>query len=517
MFYRPDCNPARVPINLLVSDADAVTGLNWTDEYMDFPYEFWEQGPVSWLPELDFLTTEAEPQLKSLADDSGIERAKPWILDHFRRRSQPSSPIPREMERSWYSSPPKLQMYDREVINVLLNVARRHLGTTFEMFAHYEAEADSEPELCLAMAAVGALYLGVECGATMSKALYNDARRLHFQNFHAGSLQASFRVASAAVKTSILLSIYGICSGDKRSYEFVEGFHLSMLQTLSYCGQLIPSHPDAATLQDIRNMSDAMELIECYHVLLLQRPPCALPALLKPMASPGHDQAATVPMGVPHDRPYDVQCPHGGIASLSAFVWMASPQGEGLSCHRQSWRSEFVELAMERWMGGKATAVSESNFPSRLIYHLMHLRLKANLDFLQKSARQFTNQPPHGAGESSEHDIIRDFVRGRLFAVAMWHAEAMLSIVQEYSSMLDDASKRRTTSTSSRRMPEPPHLPYCVYFSTLIAWYGEFAKSGYRSLARDACIKRGIRLLGWLKIRVARVFILALRELLPDE
>ncbi|KAK1807489.1 hypothetical protein LTR12_018164 [Friedmanniomyces endolithicus] len=160
----------------------AVGGLNWKDEYMDFPYGFWEQGADSWLHELDFLTTEAEPQLQSLADDSAIERAKPWILDHFRRRSRPSGPIPRGVDISWYSSPPKLQIYDKEVLNVLLNVARRHLGTTFELYANYEAQGDSEPELCLAMAAVGALYLGAECGATLSKALYNDARRLHFQN-----------------------------------------------------------------------------------------------------------------------------------------------------------------------------------------------------------------------------------------------------------------------------------------------------------------------------------------------
>ncbi|KAK0246881.1 hypothetical protein LTS09_017975 [Friedmanniomyces endolithicus] len=409
------------------------------------------------------------------------------------------------------------QIYDKEVLNVLLNVARRHLGTTFELYANYEAQGDSEPELCLAMAAVGALYLGAECGATLSKALYNDARRLHFQKFHSRSLQTSFWVASAALKTFILLSIYGICSGDKRSYEFVEAFHLSMLQALRYCGQLIPSDPDAATLRDVRSMSEAMELIECYHVLLLQRPPCAILAPLRSMTSPGQNQAALDRPGTPHDLPGHAQGAHGEIASLSAFAWAASPQGEELSCRRQLWRSDFVELAMERWMGGKIFPLSESDFPSMLIYHLMHLRLKVNLDFLQKSARQFTNPPSHTANESSEHEILENYVRGRLFAVAMWHAQAMLSMVQENVGMPEDLSKRTATSTSSQRMSEPPHLPYCIYFSTLIAWYGESENSGYRSLARDACIKQGIRLLGRLKIRVARVFILALRELLPDE
>jgi len=160
-----------------------------------------------------------------------------------------------------------------------------------------------------------------------------------------------------------------------------------------------------------------------------------------------------------------------------------------------------------------------SSFRIRLPFHA-HLPLDASashLDFLQKSARQFTNPPSHTANESSEHEILESYIRGLLFAVAIWHAQAMLSMVQENVGMPEDISKRTATSTSSRPMSEPPRLPYCIYFSTLIAWYGEFENSGYRSLARDACIKQGIRILGRLKKRVARVFILALRELLPDE
>ncbi|KAK5704468.1 hypothetical protein LTR17_021850 [Elasticomyces elasticus] len=479
--------------------------LNWNDESMDFPYGFWGQEADPWLPELNFFAMEAEPQLHSLAVDCAVERAKPWVLDHFRRRSQPSSPRPRGEEKAWYSSPPRLQMYDKEVLNVLLNVARRHLGPTFELFASYEAQNNSEPELCLAMAAVGALYLGEECGTTLSKALYNDARRLHFQRFHSSDLQPSLGAASAALKTFVLLSIYGICSGDKRSYEFVEAFHSSMLQALRNYNHLIPANLDAATLRDVHGISQAMELVECYHVLLLQRPPCAPPPQLRSMASLEQNQAAPNP-----GLPGHAQGLHTSIAGLSAFAWAASCHGEESSCSRQLWRAEFVELAMERWMGGRGLPLSESDLPTILVYHLMHLRLKVNLDFLQKSARQFTISPSQ---TSSDHEVLEHYVRGRPFAIAMWHAQAMLSMVQEVLDMPANSA----TSTCSKRMSEPPHLPYCIYFSTMILWYGEFAKLGYRSLARDACIKRGVRLLDRLKIRIARVFILALRELLPDE
>ncbi|KAK3615957.1 hypothetical protein LTR56_026275 [Elasticomyces elasticus] len=473
---------------------------------MDFPYGLWGQEADPWLPELNFFAMEAEPQLQSLAVDSAVERAKPWVLDHFRRRSQPSSPRPRGEEKSWYSLPPRLQMYDNEVLNVLLNVARRHLAPTFALFASYEAQSDSEPELCLAMAAIGALYLGAECGTTLSKALYNDARRLHFHRFHSSNLQPSFGVASASLKTFILLSIYGICSGDKRSYEFVEAFHSSLLQASRIYSHLISGHPDAATLQDVRGISEAIELLECYHVLLLQRPPCATPPQLRPTTSSSEKVQAALNPGLPGQA----QGLHRSIAGLSAFAWAASCHGEELSCSRQLWRAEFVELAMERWIDGRGLPLSESDLPTILIYHLMHLRLKVNLNFLQKSARQFIISPSQ---TSSDHEELEHYVRGRPFAIAMWHAQAMLSMIQEVLDMPANSA----TSTCSKRMSEPPHLPYCIYFSTVTLWYGEFAKSGYRSLTRDACIKRGVRLLDRLKIRIARVFILALRELLPDE
>lgn len=101
------------------------------------------------------------------------------------------------------------------MLNVLLNIARRHVATTFKLFANYEAKINTSRELCLAMAAIGALFLGADCGITVAKTLYNDARRLHFEKFHSDGVKLTFQTASESVKTFILLSIYGISSGDK--------------------------------------------------------------------------------------------------------------------------------------------------------------------------------------------------------------------------------------------------------------------------------------------------------------
>lgn len=162
---------------------------------------------------------------------------------------------------------------------MLLNIARRHVGTTFKIFLNYEAGRNTSRELCLAMAAIGALFLGVDCGITVAKSLYNDARRLHFENFHSEGLKLTFRAASDSVKTFILLAIYGISSGDKRSYEFIEAFHLSMMQAMKYCLQFTPLELTPDENEELPLISEAVEIMESYHVLLLQRPPYILPTL----------------------------------------------------------------------------------------------------------------------------------------------------------------------------------------------------------------------------------------------
>ena len=63
---------------------------------------------------------------------------------------------------------------------------------------------------------------------------------------------------------------------------------------------------------------------------------------------------------------------------------------------------------------------------------------------------------------------------------------------------------------------EPPHLPYCIYFATLILWYGE-SDGGYSNLARDKCIEDGAQLLFKLKAHVSKVLGSALEELLPGK
>ena len=176
-----------------------------------------------------------------------MESAIGMMADHFQRRSRASSPTKGGVRQTWYSIPPRLQMYDNEVINILLNLARSHLSATFKTFSTFEATSETSPELCLAMASVGALFSAVDGGTRIAKALYNDARRLHLETALRRDLDNStFESCLGSAKTFFLLEIYGICSGDKRSHEFVEAFHYNTVESVRFCLQVSRSEADPA-------------------------------------------------------------------------------------------------------------------------------------------------------------------------------------------------------------------------------------------------------------------------------
>jgi hypothetical protein len=402
-------------------------------------------------------------------------------------------------------------MYDSEVMNLLLNIARRNLASTFVLYRNYHAESDTAYPLCLAMAAIGALFLGAECGITMAKALYNDARRLHFEDFHSNSLKSSFKAATESVKTFILLAIYGICSGDKRSYEFIEAFHVNLMQGVQHLFRLTPSEVEPVNCQELMLIAEALDILECYHVLLLQRPPLFLPSTMG--AGLKKSYIDLTGLFSPTDMTVPVRGSLREVAILGKYTWFSSPRGDGKRREWQLWRSEFVELGLERWMHLKSTSTKPNDLPSILIYHLGHLQLHVNLEFLQVSARDFM-RPAQTTQEENIHRMLHHCISCRHFEAAVWHAEAMLRAVREG---LDLLPHHQPKIIDKWRVLEPPHLSYCIYFSTLVVWYGEYLETGIRSLNRDARVKDGIHLLGLLKVRIAMVLTHALRELLPDE
>lgn len=416
-------------------------------------------------------------------------------------------------KRLWYSAPPLLQMYDKEVINVLLNLARRHLGTTFRVFADFQATRDTTHELCLAMAAVGGLYSIVKDSATIAKSLYNDARRIHLEKIYSWASPSSFDMALNSVKTFILLAIYGICSGDKRSYEFVEVYHLTATDAIKHCIRMAPTKLESAQHQELLSTFEAVDILDCYFVVLLQRPPYHLSLPLDRSQQLSAFKLDMTALLQP-DRPLTSICGSlREVAVLSIYTWAASPRGREYSRVQQLWNPNFIELALERWVNSIPSSMMMSELPSILIYHLSHLHLQVNFGILQRFSHIFV-KVPDAPSEKKIFDTIRECICAPSFRAAVWHSHAIIRVVRE---MVAASGRRQLRISEHAHIFEPPHLPYCIYFATLVVWYHEYVKSGLVSAAREMCLENGIHLLSMLKVQVAKVLANALRELFPQQ
>lgn len=129
----------------------------------------------SWLEGFDDVVSQLAPQPGSslrMAD------AVSMMKDYFQWKSLASAPSTRHTQYSWFSAPPQLISYDNDVMNILLNTAKRHLAETFAILSPFEARPDSAEEVVLAMAAVGALFRDAGGSDRVAKACYNDARRI---------------------------------------------------------------------------------------------------------------------------------------------------------------------------------------------------------------------------------------------------------------------------------------------------------------------------------------------------
>ena len=417
-----------------------------------------------------------------------------------------------ESRRSWYSAPPRLQVYDEEIVNVFLNVARLHLSSTFPVFSNFEARFSTREELCLAMAAVGALFCNMQGSYKVAKVLYNDARKMHLEIFFRAEYTC-FSAAFDSVKTFILLALYGICSGDKRSYELWEAFYVSTLQTAKTCWALSIDLPSSETEFQLQVLSEALQMMESLRVLVSFRPPsfASLVSADGDTEANHNVSALLTPGGVRDSKSSEIR----GAAAISSYAWMIGPRGHEVSPSRNLWKREFIELGLDRWIRGRATTSPPAeghNFPQTLLYHLTHLNMHSNLELLQRLAHEFTKSA-HTNDQGHYSRLVLTWVEGEHFRISQWHAETILRLVKESQA----ASRRRSqTDKDESILSEPPHLPYCVYFATLILWYGLWARNGQTS-AQDAHLDASVQLLFSLRAHVSKILGHALLELSSDE
>lgn len=490
------------------------------------------------------------PHSGNLIADSlaSMNRATTMMVRFFRQRTRAGSPTQGESKSSWYSDPPRFHLYDREVINVLLNIGRAHLSTTCPIFSKFEATDRCSKQLCLAMAAVGGLFSTVDGSTTIAKSLYNDARRLELEVALRPPHQPSFQSSLNSAKTFLLLDIYGLCSGDKRSYEFIEALHYQTLEAARSCWRTKPRNLDPADREQLMLLEDALSLLDSYRVLLLSRPPCFLSLsddhVLKENAP---NEALLIPdetdlksLMIPVE-PIPADASTRSLCIISAYAWMAGPHGQESSRTSQLWRPEFVELALERWIHSARSPSSKQQdqgfsaalpppaavaaaalLSQKLLYHLVYLSLYSNLALLKRCAHEFNSSSAaaaaveyRGQEDGTSLQELRDWLRGPHFPIALWHAEAMLDLVRDAIAQVEDHSQHQGGGGCARFL-EPLHASYCIYFATLMVWYGTTVQE-QPQLSRHLAITTATELLARLRAPVSRVLSTALRELFRRE
>ncbi|KAK5049565.1 hypothetical protein LTR84_004494 [Exophiala bonariae] len=203
------------------------------------------------------------------------------------------------------------------------------------------------------------------------------------------------------------------------------------------------------------------------------------------------------------------------LESIACYGWFSSTQEP--SCIREPilWRTEFVELALGRWIDAQQGDVE----PWLLVlYHMIHITQHCNLGLLQRLARFIsrTDRIPSGAGALAS---VKKWLSGRKYAMSEWHAKALLKVAQRSISDTEQQWGQNSSRNADYDQitpycyaPETLHFPVCVYSATLVLWYGSL-NLGRDEFLRNAPLEHGIQILGGLKMHLARSLGTALMEL----
>ena len=460
-----------------------------TGQGLDFMNGLWQLSPMHTFDgsidehSFSFFDESWLPLSGSLLDQP-TDRALDMMREHFRQRSRAPSPSRVETGRQQYSAAPNLARYDMQIINVFLNLGRNHLSNSFPVFASFQAAFITKVELCLAMAAVGALYCTVSGSMKIARSLYHDARRLLLETYF-NPPESDKDESWTQALTFILLEIYGLCSGNKRSYEFTEVWHGCLLDATTKCISTHSERPD-----EFRALNESVHMLESYRVLILGLPPSIS------ISTDAHDgtvlQQVMSPTSIINQRNgLDI----GGLVRMAGVIG-----GQYTKPCPQLWRIEFIELALDRWL---RLQPQESESSQMLLFHMTNIYLHSNIPVLQRYAMA---RATSRVNNSLPNDI-RSWVTSQDYEISRWHAEKIMHFAKRRKSLSE--------ASSGTAMHEPPHLPYCLYFAILVHWYGSNISENTSN--DDRSVLAGIELLSSLNVYVARLLTMALREMLPNE
>lgn len=208
------------------------------------------------------------------------------------------------------------------------------------------------------------------------------------------------------------------------------------------------------------------------------------------------------------------------LCGLSPFLWrglLLAPT-EKDSFDRLS-RPGFVELAADKWLRSHHTDPDQS---SKILYHLLNVMLHTNLLLVQKLAHMLGSEANLDKERQACQTSVLHWVQSRHYQVAHWHAERILQCAEkatgddESEIMVSGQRSRKSFSTkaseASKVTIDVAHVPYAIYYATLVLWCAASAGDEIGQFKRVSSIARGRSLLSRLRLRIAGLLEHVLRQ-----
>jgi hypothetical protein len=196
------------------------------------------------------------------------------------------------------------------------------------------------------------------------------------------------------------------------------------------------------------------------------------------------------------------------LALLSVISWTiphASPLSFGRVQPIDLWRPEFVELALDAWLGKQR----DTSPPDIILFHMARISLHTDLELLQYFALARSNPQSQPQADKSDKDI-RNWHASTHYAVARWNSARILLHIQKFPH--DKLEAQRALGFYFGEPLGSPHVAYCVYYATLVLWCGSVLNKE-NTLTNTLHLRTGISILATLKVRIGKVLCNALQEI----
>jgi hypothetical protein len=159
-----------------------------------------------------------------------------------------------------------------------------------------------------------------------------------------------------------------------------------------------------------------------------------------------------------------------------------------------------------------------STYSSLAIYHMMNFMLHADLTMLQHFAHSTPGSAARDPKKSLVAKEIKSWKEGRHYKIANWHAEGIIASVEKAIGASSSKEQQRSvpTNTEPRRLQfEAPHVPYAIYYATLVILCGALTEDTTDMPGSNAqvFIARGERILSLHKVHIAQLLARVLYEI----